>query len=242
MNYSKTAAFTLVETSLSIFLGILAMSGLIIAYIAIKTNNYRQQLVSDLLDSGRFVENLLSQRILTAGFIGCQSPEMIDQIQAIIGYSSGHLPMEWQNQVVPGTDMLLVKSCVSQTHLSQSAKITTMAYFIGDTNRVNRLGMPILGLFEKADGEDRLELAAGVEQMQILYGVSDNSNKSLHYYQAVEINDWSMVGGVQIDLLVNSIEPALKQPHSYHFHGQTIIPVDLLIHNPWSIYVHLRER
>lgn len=241
MNYSKAAAFTLLEITLALFLGILAMSGLIISYLAIKTNNYRQQLMSELLDSGGFLENLLSQRIPTAGFVGCQNPEMIDRKQAIIGYSSDHLPMEWQSQVAPGTDMLIIKSCVSPSHHSQDAKVIKMAYFIGDTHRTNSLGMPILGLFEKPEGEDRLELAAGVEQMQIVYGVSDIAKKNLHYYQATDVNDWSMVRAVQIDLLLNSIEPALKHPHDYYFHNQTTLPADLLIHSPWSMYLHLRE-
>ncbi len=241
MKFFNTAAFTLLEILLAIFLGILALSGSIMAYLSLKSNYMRQQLVSDLLDNTRFVGNLLNQRIATAGFIGCQSAEMVDKQQGIMGYSGDHLPLEWQNQVVSKTDMFIIKSCVSHSHLSQDAKVIKMAYFIGDTHRVNSLGTPILALFEKPDGEDRLELASGVEQMQILYGISDIAKQNLVYYPAIAVHDWSAVRGLQIDLVLNSIEPALKHPHSYNFQGQTITPNDSLIHNPWSIYVHLRE-
>jgi type IV pilus assembly protein PilW len=239
---SHIHGFTLLEISLVIFLGILAITGFISAYLAIKINHNRQQLMGAMMDSQQFVENLLNQRIRTAGFVGCQSQQALDQEQAIIGYSSGHLPVEWKNQVVSGTDMFIMNSCVSQTHLSQESKIVKMAYFIGDTYRVNGQGFPILGLFEKAEGSDRLELAPGVEQMQILYSVRNNSDPELHYLSAMEVSNWQTVRDLQINLLINSIEPMLSHPKDYYFNGQTINSSDLLDHQAFNLYVHLRER
>jgi hypothetical protein len=178
----------------------------------------------------------------TAGFIGCQNPESIDQEHAITGYSSGHLPPEWQKQAAPETDVVIIQSCVSHSHLAEDAKVLNTAYFIGDTHRLNSQGLPIWSLFEKPEGQDRLELAAGVEQLQILYGVTSNTDAKIHYYPADQINHWQQVQSVQMDLLLNTIEPVLSHPQNYYFHGQNIVSSDLLMHRAWNIYVHLRER
>src|SRR5262249_2128375 len=99
-----------------------------------------------------------------------------------------------------------------------------------------------LALFQKPTDGNREELIAGVEQMQILYGVAAQAGGDLVYYPAAQVSDWQTVKSVQIDLLLNSIDAVLTHPQSYNFRGQTIVPQDLLLHQAWSTVIDLREQ
>ena len=240
----QLSGFTLLEIVISIALSSIIIAGIITLYLAIKNDNNRQQAIIDLEDSARFAQLVLNQRIRTAGYVGCSNPDNpVDQQQAITGYDSEHLPSELQNQVIAGTDAVVIHSCVSRSDISNNAALVSMAYFIGDTHRTNHQGQHILALFQKPMDSDRVELAEGIEQMKILYGVPQTSNSELtSYLSAAQVTNWLTVRSVQIDYLLNSVEPMLTKPQEYYFNGQTQIATDLLIHQPWQIYVTLRER
>ena len=241
----KNTGFSLLELLVASALSTLVIAGLIPIYIGIKTNSQYQHALMDLQDSQRFAQILLSQRIRAAGFVGCaDASNPVEQSQAIVGYDNNTLPAALQNQVVSGTDAVSIRSCLSQSQISQNAQLANMAYYVGDTYRTNQQGQPVLALFQKPlDSGDRVELVAGVEQMQIRYGIAGNSAASpLTYYTAAQITDWRAVRSLQIELLTNSIDPFLKKPQTYYFNGESITPNDLLLHKPWSVYVSLRER
>lgn len=240
---NNRAGFSLLEWLLASALSSLIITGLMLAYLGIKANNTQQQTVIDLQDTARFAVTYLHQRIRLAGFVGCaDANNPVDQTQAIQGYDENTvLPSVLQPQVMSGTDAVVIKSCRSNTQLSGNEELKTIAYYIGNTGRMNTQGQPILALFQKPLDGDRDELAAGVEQMQILYAVPNQENK-LNYFSASAIADWQQVRGLQIDVLFNSIDPVLRQPQAYYFNGQLIHPADLLLHQSWSTYIYLRER
>lgn len=227
--------FSLLELFIACSLGLLVTSGLISIYLSVSSNHKLVQVLSDLQESGRFALTILNQRIRTAGFVGCDDNlQPVNQEQAIVGYDHGHLPDELKNQVVAGTDAVVILSCENNSTISEDSHITQMAYYIGDTHRWNSQGRKILALFQKPLGSDRIELVAGIEQMQILYGPENKI--------AAQVENWADVRSVKIDLLINSIEPALKKSQSYYFHHQMVNSDDYLIHKPWSTYITLRER
>jgi prepilin-type N-terminal cleavage/methylation domain-containing protein len=241
MKYQK--GFGLLELLIAIALGTALIAGFITVYLSIKINHNRQQAFLDLQDAERFANTFLSQRIRIAGFVGCaDTNNPVDQNQAIVGYSSDRLPSFLQNQVIANTEAVVVKACISNTEMAQNTTLTTMGYYIGNTNRNNLQGQPILALFQKPIDGDREELAAGVEQMQILYGVLDTTTGLMTYYKSEQIADWQTVRILQIDLLFNSVDAVLKKPQAYDFLGQTTLPNDLLLHQPWRIHIALRER
>lgn len=244
-NESLHSGFSLLELLVASALSTLICAGLITVYLSVKTINNQQQVLTDLQDTERFLQNFLNQRIRMAGFVGCtNSAHPVEQNQAVIGYSStGPLPVALQNQAIPGTDIVVIHSCVSSSQISQNTELVSMAYYIGDTHRTNRQGQPVFGLFQKSlEKGERMELAAGVEQMQILYGLAINPQGVLVYYPAGQVEDWQTVRGVQIDLLLDSIDDALTKSQTYYFHGQMLTADDLLLHKPVSTYIALRER
>ncbi len=246
MQYERLhAGFSLLELLIASAFCTLICAGLITVYLSVKTSNNQQQVLTDLQDTERFVQNFLNQRIRMAGFTGCiNSADPVDQNQAVIGYSgNGPLPAALQNQVIPGTDIVVIRSCLSNSQISQNTELVSMAYYIGDTHRTNLQGQPVFGLFQKPlENGERMELAAGVDQMQILYGLNANPQGLLAYYPAAQVENWQTVRGVQIDLLLNSIDAVLTKPQTYYFHGQMLTADDLLFHKPVSTYIALRER
>lgn len=244
MKKMSDAGFSLLEFLIASALGTLIIAGLMRTYLSIKTNYNRQQSFMDLQDSGRFSEVILNQRIRLAGFVGCVNAEFpVDQNQAIVGYDSEHLPSQLQNQVIKGTDAIVIHSCTSNSKISEGAALVSMAYYIGDTDRTNLQGQPIFSLFQKPLDGDREELIAGVEQMKIVYGVMDSrAPGTIVYYPAASVVNWEAVRSVQIDYLLNSVDAILTKPQAYYFQGQMILPDDLLLHKTWSVYVTLRER
>jgi hypothetical protein len=233
----------LIEILISSALGILLIAGSLSVYLSMTNNNRLQQGSEDLQAAARFSIELLNQRIRIAGYVGCNTPDQpINQDQAITGYDSAHIPSEFHETPIAGTDAIVINSCVSNTYIANNAALTTMMYYIDDTNRKNSLNKPILALFQKPLNGDRLELVAGVENMRIIYGVNLPDSTKLNYYQASQISDWQQVRSVEIDLLFNSIEPLLNKPQPYFFQEQQITPTDLLWRQSWNTYIALRER
>lgn len=242
MSRFRSAAFSLLELLIASALGASVVMGLMAVYLSIKTNYNRQQVISNLQDAGRFAQTILNQRIRTAGLVVCaNTTNPIDSAQAIVGYNSVNVPGFLQGQVIPGTDAVVIKNCVAHSQIAQNAELVSMAYYIGDTNRKNSQGQPVLALFQKPSDGNREELVAGAEQMQIMYGLAADAGGDLIYYPAAQVGDWQAVKSVQIDLLLNSVDAVLAHPQAYYFHGQLIFPPDLLLHQAWSTTIDLRE-
>lgn len=82
-------------------------------------------------------------------------------------------------------------------------KYSAHAYFIGNSSAID--GFPALKrVFIFEDGVREEELALGVEDMDVLYGI--NSNGNVQYKPANEItaNEWAQVHSVQVQLVFRS--------------------------------------
>ncbi len=239
----KSVGFSLLELIIAGAISAFVTSGLIMSYVGIKGSYIQQNALLEMQDSGRFAVSILNERLRIAGWIGCVDPDNpVHQNQAVTGYDSDHLPDFLKNQVVPDTDVVVVYSCVANSHLSEDTKLLTLAYYIGDTGRKNAEGQPVLALFQKPSDGDRVELASGVERMKIMYGVNIAANLPLQYFSVAQISNWEQVRGIQIDLLINSIDAVLKKPLGYYYQNQFIVPNDKMLHRAWNTYIDLRER
>lgn len=107
---------------------------------------------------------------------------------------------------------------------AQVGHLLKIVYYIGKTNRNNKLGNPIYALYRRdlnGPAQVSAELVEGVEDMQVIYGVKTSEN-NIDFYTADKVPDWSQVQGVQIKLLLTGVEGSLKRE--------------------WSVFVALRER
>jgi len=119
-------------------------------------------------------------------------------------------------------------------------------FYVKDTGRNNSAGQPILGLFRRdMDGVDE-ELAEGVSDFQVLYGVDRDANHEADIYQnAASVTgggDWDHVVSVRISLLLDSIEEVLQAPAAYDFQGVSQTPADRKLRREFTGLFTLRNR
>lgn len=103
---------------------------------------------------------------------------------------------------------------------SSIMRVFSNAYFIGDSSLNNGTRSLYSMALEGTSGTPvKRELLTNVEDMQILYGVDNDSNGVIDKYDAASaISDWSKVVSVRISLLVRSTGTnvtSAAQPYTY---------------------------
>lgn len=120
--------------------------------------------------------------------------------------------------------------------------ISTVAYYIGRaSNRVpgNR------ALFRKDGTNPAEEVADGVEEMQLEYGIDTDPIRDSMANQFVTANQvgTGVVVAVKISVLLKSAENnVVRKPQVYTFDGTTVTPLDRRMYTPFTTTVALRNR
>lgn len=128
-------------------------------------------------------------------------------------------------------NMVRSKQPITHSYKKNTAEISRfeeIAYFIGDTKRLDPAGQHIYGLYEMINGGNARELVEGIKSMQISYGFATRGGGGAvsRYYKASEIHDQQLWGQVV------SVMITLRQ--------QTKARIAAGL--PWNIYIKLRER
>ncbi|MDJ0827971.1 MAG: PilW family protein [Rhodobacter sp.] len=88
------------------------------------------------------------------------------------------------------------------------------------------------------------ELVEGVQDMQVLYGIDNDSDQFPNQYVTADlVTDWEEVVAVRISLLMQSIEDFVTEdPQTITFNGVTSTPGDRRIRQVFTTTVALRNR
>jgi type IV pilus assembly protein PilW len=89
------------------------------------------------------------------------------------------------------------------------------------------------------------EVAEGVEDFQLLYGIDTNDDRSADVYDTADnVADWNQVIAVRASLLLRSKSPnAARNAQAFDFNGQVdVVPGDLRLRRPLNITILLRNR
>ena len=120
------------------------------------------------------------------------------------------------------------------------------AFYIKDTGRVNNSGAIIYGLYQMDIEGAETEIADGVEDFQLQYGIDTTSNGSADtFYDANTTNAsnlWQQVMSIKVNRLLNSINEIDSEKRAYFFNGDTYTSSDRLIRREWSNFISLRNR
>jgi len=129
---------------------------------------------------------------------------------------------------------------------AQVGKLLTFAYYIKDTGRTNRSGLPILSLFRQDIEGNEQELVEGMENLQITYGLDTNSDGSVDTYSTANAistaNRWPQVISINIAALLNSVDEINNKPQAYTFLGASTTPADRMLRREWDSYIKVRNR
>lgn len=100
-------------------------------------------------------------------------------------------------------------------------------------------------LFRQLNNDPEAELINNVENMQILYGLSDSDGNLLGYTPASAISaaDFTDVISIRISLLMTSVSEVLNNPAPYDFNGaSSVVPSDKKLRRVFTSTYTLRNR
>jgi type IV pilus assembly protein PilW len=168
----------------------------------------------------------------------------IDGATGNITHTSSGNPGDNACTLWDGTTPGYTNDCKSVTFSSDARifPVATIVYFIGQ--RTPEAGP---SLFRQAGSTAPQELAEGVENMQVLYGL-DTVNNDLsvdQYLPADAITDWSLVRNVRVGLLMRSLREINDVPDTavYSVNGTIIDPMDdRRIRKVFPISITVRNR
>ena len=120
------------------------------------------------------------------------------------------------------------------------------AFLIANTGRVNANNEAITALVRVDSDGNRLEIAEGVEQMEITFGVDttgDNATDSFMTATQVQAsNNWDNVLSAQVRLLMVTPENINDKPVNYTFNNNTVTPTDRKLRRELDLFITFRNR
>lgn len=135
---------------------------------------------------------------------------------------------------------------VAYTAGAQVMRYTYSAFYIKDTGRTNARNEPVYALVHQDLNGHEMEIADGVDNMQISYGIDTNGDNAANLYQnAAEVqsgNNWDKVISVKINLLLATVENVSNQSRTYQFNDMTYTPSDGKLRREWQTFITLRNR
>lgn len=237
---SSQTGISLVEVMLASALGLFLIFGFIQVYLSVEKTLHLQQAIISIQENGRFAEHFLKENIRMAGYAFCSPFDQFKNTDlAIRGYDKD-LPVFLKNSVKKNTDSIEVGKCAVR---DKKEKFEQFAFFISTTERQNKLGNFINALYTKyRTNSTKRELLPGIDDMQISYGVINNSadENIADYVTASKVHDWKKIRAVKIALLLSSELPVLTQPESTEFADKKL-PASRFLRREWDVYVALRE-
>jgi type IV pilus assembly protein PilW len=236
----REAGFTLVEIMVALLVSLFLLAGVLQIYLGTKSSYRFQEGMSRLQENGRFAQYYLDRALRLAGY---KSDSRTDDGQAfpadtttasylggvtftasqIVGgvddnsigdpFKGGSdvLVLRYRGSETPWTDASennpdgLITDCLGTA--VDAEEFATMAFFV-DTN-------DHLACRSKTDDENQNELAEGIEDMRVLYGVDLNGDRSADKYVAasqVAAAEWQTVVSVRVALLVSTGSAVTSEP------------------------------
>lgn len=140
----------------------------------------------------------------------------------------------------------------------RAGELVEQTYYVKNTGRTNAAGNPIRALFRVATvngiangsvTSTEEELAEGIEDMRVTYGLDTDGDGDVDEYRATSAmstatrDDWKMVLSARIELLVASTEDGtVDSAQPYTFNGSTTTPGDRKLRTSIGTTVSLRNR
>lgn len=120
------------------------------------------------------------------------------------------------------------------------------SYFVRNSGRDNSQGDDIMSLYLRDISGTDYELAEGVSDLQILYGVDADANRAADVYMDASTltaaGDWDKVMSARISLLVDSIDDVLQESATYTFAGTSTTPSDKRLRQEFTGLFVIRNR
>jgi type IV pilus assembly protein PilW len=215
---------SLIEIMIALLIGALLLGGILQIFIGSKQTYRMQEALSRLQENGRFALDYLANDIRMAGYWGCLSTSTVNTDIGGTNDNDNH-----GDTIDDGTDTITLKGAFALTPIRTCGASVDTANSCGmgvncytDTSSTIYYKINNDVLQQDTHGMHN-GLVEGIENMQILYGVDNNSDRTPNYYvPADQVNNWSNVVSIRISLLAVTLDDNLTpQPMPYTFNGIT---------------------
>lgn len=191
--------------------------------------------------------NLKNNPVLVDDRLGIQAGDIIMITDCMVGdiFKAGS---NTNATAITHTVANNISNDLSIAYLSnaQIMRFEYYAFYIKNSGRTNAQGEAIPSLFQMDLNGNEIEIAEGVEQMQVMYGVDTNGDFSADSYQtATQVeagNNWSNVISMDVHLRFVTPENVNNKAQPYTFMGVTTTPADRKLRREWDTFVTLRNR
>ena len=201
--------FTLIELMIALVLGLLVMGMVITVYLSNMQASRFQNGLLRVQENGRFAIDVLTRTMRMAGYDDPASAASVTG-HAIEGAATAGAAALTQTGIKTNTDIIAVtyeggtdiRDCQGNNFVQ--GIIRTSQYAIRDDGN--------LVCLTDAAGSTAMELAEGIEDMQILYGIDSNDNGVANRYVDVAnigVGNLDNIISLEITLLVNSVSNVL---------------------------------
>lgn len=250
---SRQRGITLVELLVSMMLGVFVVAGAIQIFVGSKQTYRIQEATSQLQENGRFALDLFQQSLRMAGYRNDPAKEIDDVFKNddTFGLAQGLIIRGIDGTGAGSKADSLMFRYSSPSSNSQSNCLTMN--IIGDT--IVQYSLNDDGALRCAiNGSIAQPVVNGVRDMELLYGIDLNDNRSADtYLTATEVtknNQWLRVISVKVALLIGTeTDNVASEPQTYifppaHFgtESQQITATNHRLYRVFSTMVNLRNR
>ena len=130
---------------------------------------------------------------------------------------------------------------------SQLVPVSSVAYYIRNSNSVPTLYRKRAGETASGRGLSAEALVEGIEALRVFYGYDSDNDGVVNQYRtpsdiSLYSSDWKNITSIKIELLVRSLREIAPEPQPYFFAGAEITSEDNYIRRAFVTTVELRNR
>lgn len=254
---SSQSGISMVELMVSAVLGLIILAGVFQVYINSRHSQRSNNAIYQLQENGRTALTLMVNTLRLSGFIADPDSEVTTLFPAGSGFSLGASLSATDdddvanNGIKDETDWFavryqgnaddnLVLDCIGNALPAADVAFPDDVYpmIFGVSNQNELFCEP------GAEGaSDRVTIATGVENLQMLYGVDTDGDEAANYYvKADQVGDYNKVVSIRLSLLIRSDDRIAAAPMAYTYNGVTVSnPDDLRMRLVFSTTVAVRN-
>ena len=233
---SAQSGISMIELMISATLGLLIMAGIFQIYINSKQSQRTNTAIFRLQENGRAAVNLMTSTTQMAGYLvepdtstsnlfaatgsftlGAALSATNDDSASANGFKDN---TDWFIVRYQGnSDDNLISDCVGNALPASDPAfpndIFPITFGVSDNNEL---------FCEPGSGgsASRINIADGVENMQLLYGVDSDDDQSADFYvDADSVSDFSTVVSIRVSLLIRSRDRVTSAPMAFTYGGIT---------------------
>tara|TARA_R110001592_G_scaffold363300_1_gene683479 strand:- start:63991 stop:64791 length:801 start_codon:yes stop_codon:yes gene_type:complete len=209
----RQRGLSLIELMIAMVLGLLLIAGALQMMLTSQTIHQTTDTLSRIQENGRFALSFLTKSTRMGGYNSSEDEAtegkvFWDGVCDTSGPCTNNGAGNASDQIGVLLDPSNDSDCIGNP-VGEEDKVIVNVYSIDgspDNNQINSLYCQGFDPVTNLPYGAKQPLVDGVENMQVLYGVSDPaaSNAITSYISADGVTDWASIGAVRISLLVNN--------------------------------------